>query len=387
MSEYRNNRTTRLYRKRLLSTVSMAALLLAVAGEAQAGDADEPAFQLDLGWHFQHVGGQGDTYTPAFLQITPRPDFETVSPVSLEKTLAYAYGAEGALSYRPEGTDWVISGSVRFGRAHSHKMYHQQTAAQYSNYKYPAFHALYPSQSFPRYIDLPRHKFTDTNARNSENHIIADFMAGKDVGLGMFGHDSSSSFGIGLRFAQFNSKSEARIRENPDEYWPTGKNPFKYPSHHHSNYASFHAERSFNGVGPALSWNASAPIAGNLQDGELAIDWGLNAAVLFGKQKAKIHNYTKTAYYYRSIAHIYFNTQVTSKTNNPPDRVRSRSVTVPNFGGFAGLSYRIQNFRVSLGYRADFFVGAIDGGWDKSHDITRSFNGPFASVSFGVSDF
>jgi len=33
-------------------------------------------------------------------------------------------------------------------------------------------------------------------------------------------------------------------------------------------------------------------------------------------------------------------------------------------GGFAGLSYNFPNAKVSLGYRADFFFGAIDGGPD-----------------------
>ena len=33
---------------------------------------------------------------------------------------------------------------------------------------------------------------------------IADFQAGKDVGLGMFGNGGKSVFSAGVRFAQFN---------------------------------------------------------------------------------------------------------------------------------------------------------------------------------------
>jgi hypothetical protein len=42
-----------------------------------------------------------------------------------------------------------------------------------------------------------------------------------------------------------------------------------------------------------------------------------------------------------------------------------RSVVVPNLGAFAGLSMKYTNARLSLGYRADFFFGAVDGGIDQ----------------------
>ena len=63
---------------------------------------------------------------------------------------------------------------------------------------------------------------------------------------------------------------------------------------------------------------------------------------------------------------------------------RSRFVTVPNLGGFAGASFRFSGAKVSLGYRADFFFGAMDGGIDtrKSEDI--GFYGPFATISVGL---
>ncbi len=60
-----------------------------------------------------------------------------------------------------------------------------------------------------------------------------------------------------------------------------------------------------------------------------------------------------------------------------------RTVTIPNVGGFAGVSYRIENFKVNLGYRADFFFGAIDGGIDTRKSETLGFYGPFATISIG----
>ena len=63
---------------------------------------------------------------------------------------------------------------------------------------------------------------------------------------------------------------------------------------------------------------------------------------------------------------------------------RSRSVTVPNLGGFAGLSLRYTNAKVSLGYRADFFFGAMDGGIDARKAANQSFHGPFATIALGL---
>ena len=65
-------------------------------------------------------------------------------------------------------------------------------------------------------------------------------------------------------------------------------------------------------------------------------------------------------------------------------RSRSRMVTIPNIGGFAGLSYRIQNAKVSAGYRADFFFGARDGGLDTRSTADVGFHGPYATISIGL---
>ncbi|HVP85004.1 MAG TPA: hypothetical protein VMS78_09800 [Rhizomicrobium sp.] len=40
--------------------------------------------------------------------------------------------------------------------------------------------------------------------------------------------------------------------------------------------------------------------------------------------------------------------------------------------------------KVSLGYRADFFFGAMDGGIDTRESYNRNFYGPYASISIGL---
>jgi hypothetical protein len=54
---------------------------------------------------------------------------------------------------------------------------------------------------------------------------------------------------------------------------------------------------------------------------------------------------------------------------------------VPNVSGFAGLSFRYTNAKLSLGYHADVFFGAMEGGIDTAKSENRGFFGPFAVIS------
>ena len=59
-------------------------------------------------------------------------------------------------------------------------------------------------------------------------------------------------------------------------------------------------------------------------------------------------------------------------------------MTIPNVGGFAGVSFRYANAKVSFGYRGDFFFNAMDTGWDTRKSSTVGFYGPFATISIGL---
>jgi hypothetical protein len=64
--------------------------------------------------------------------------------------------------------------------------------------------------------------------------------------------------------------------------------------------------------------------------------------------------------------------------------VRSRSVVVLNVGGFAGVSFRYSNAKLSLGYRGDFFFDAMDEGIDTPKSSVVGFYGPFATIGIGL---
>jgi hypothetical protein len=85
---------------------------------------------------------------------------------------------------------------------------------------------------------------------------------------------------------------------------------------------------------------------------------------------------------YQTVPRAIYN--VTYHGPATPDHTRVRSVIVPNVGGFAGLSFRVQNFKVSAGYRADLFFNAMDGGIDAHKSENVGFYGPFAMISIGL---
>jgi hypothetical protein len=63
---------------------------------------------------------------------------------------------------------------------------------------------------------------------------------------------------------------------------------------------------------------------------------------------------------------------------------RNKSVTVPNIGGLASVSWRYSAAKVSMGYRADYYFGVLDGGIAAAKKEDRGFYGPFVSVSVGL---
>jgi hypothetical protein len=79
-----------------------------------------------------------------------------------------------------------------------------------------------------------------------------------------------------------------------------------------------------------------------------------------------------------------YGTMATVCHHAPAPHARSRSVVVPNIGGFAGLSFIYDAAKLTLGYRADFFFGAMDTGIDARKTSDVGFHGPFTTISIGL---
>jgi len=374
-------------RWQLLATVSALALATTVAAaQAKSEIEDRPTVWIELGAQLERVATDQSPFAPPFAIKTPTPEpFKVASPLAAQRPARYAIGGEGKLIFTPEDTNWVFSAAIRYGRANSSRNIQHQSAfvSDFPNPKYAIDPVAYPTKTIP----ITAARFSYNKTRNRQSYSVVDFQAGKDVGLGMFG--SSSVISAGVRYAAFSSRSDARITARPTahvtriEFNPSYFPGVYLPQTQRAEYTlTGHATRNFHGIGPALGWTASAPFLGTAEDGEIAFDWGINGAVLFGRQKASgTYQVSKTIVTQPPLGSPVSTVQYAP---GPVHFDRSRSVIVPNLGGFAGLSVRYADAKVSFGYRADYFFGAMDTGIDSRKTSARGFFGPFAKISIGL---
>lgn len=363
-------------RRGLLASVSAFALLGATTATASAEESDRPVLWLELGGQVERLSGAPELFAPPFFAEANSADLAVMTDAQRPPT--HSFGSEGKLTFAPEGTDWLLSASIRIGRSSSGRhLHHQSELPPHTGTKYPNTFTVTPDKQI----------LGDAQADFHESHTVLDFQAGKDVGLGLFGGKSTLSAGV--RFAQFRSSSEITMHARPIYgFDPPFGVPGKYSlrnAYHNTYTAIARSQRSLRAVGPSLSWNGSSTLAGNEEDGAFTFDWGVNAAVLFGRQRTHVHHQT-TGYRYHKYGNLKYYSKLQSHYVHPADPDRSRSVTVPNLGGFAGASLKFSNAKISLGYRADFFFGAMDGGIDTRKSTMLGFHGPFASISVGVGD-
>jgi len=240
----------------------------------------------------------------------------------------------------------------------------------------------------------PINRTADYSVKNNESHMIVDFQVGKDMGLGLLGRDDVSRLGFGVRIAQFTTKSNLTLFADPNphlssKYFPPFHRSLPVIGYYQFYKAKPEILRNFRGVGPSLSWNASMPLLGSHEsDAEVTFDWGADFAVLFGRQKARIRHQTTGDRHKHDPFGPFHGAPKYSTDHyvNSANVSRSRSVVVSNVGASAGISLQFPNAKVSIGYRADFFFGAMDGGIDARKNENRGFFGPFASISIGVGD-
>lgn len=376
----------------LLAGTSTIALMIHVSSVtvAQADDMERPQVWIELGGQAERMGNSPELFTPPFLANTPDADLTPM--IKAEKPSPYSLGLEGKISFSPEHSDWVFSASAIYGRARASRHNHQQTPLPYV--KQFAAGSILPQPA--------AEQFGDGQSDLRETHLVLDFQAGKDVGIGLFGSHGSSIISAGVRFAQFTESASITLNARP--YNKVGAVHTKYVSFYqstpvphyvpigfrnvdlfrHTYAATAQMHRNSHAIGPSVSWNASMPVVGNEKDMTLNFDWGVNAAVLFGRQRTTVHHKTSGHHYSRTgLIFVSEQTHAGGYTRPPIARSNSRGVTIPNVGGFAGMSLKFPNAHVSIGYRADVFFGAIDGGIDTVKSQNRSFYGPFATIGIG----
>jgi len=349
----------------LLVTVSSLALgnSLITAAAAEKMASDRPVVWIELGPQLERRDADDPRFETVFDDALRAHNFFT--PADVQQAPRYSVGGEARLTLSPNGSDWSFSAAVRYGRSNGKKhRYDQRRMLTFTN---PHGGTIHPTL----------YDRSEAQVRDNESHAILDFQAGKDVGLGLFG--GQSIVGLGVRFAQFSSRSSMTAYAQP--YASVRFPPPKYFQHlHYSRYtAHANAARSFHGVGPSILWSGSTPAVKLSADTGFAFDWGVNAGVLFGRQRADGVQSTHE----RIVTLLPFPT-FNSYRDFSHDIKRSRSVTVPNVGGSAAVSLDFPNAKLTLGYRADFFFGAMDTGRDAAKRTTVGFYGPYATISIGL---
>jgi len=378
----------------LLATTSAMVLAACVASVQQAIAADRPTVWLEGGWHLDSITGSNDLLVPpldglttnGYLDVPTSSNFYGQgsggfpSFTEMEKSLGRSGGAEGAISFQPKGSDWVLGVSVRYGRTHSRRRVDERRdITGRVGHKVNYFNGSYPFT--PHYTN-----YVIQANDNTEAHTILDFQVGKDIGLGLFGNRTESVVSLGARYAQMNMTSKGHSYAQPAVKFyghggvSLGKYYYNILANNQKSATTEQRYSNFQGIGPSLSWNNTTGLLGDPADGQLALDWGANAAVLFGRQKVKVNHSSQV-----SMFNPLIQLGGPYKTEHGSGhRTESRRVTVPNLGGLAALSYRFTNAKLSMGYRADFFFGAMDRGLDTRHTVTTGYHGPFATISIGL---
>ena len=185
MSELKNIEIAGNCRPMLLATASMVALLAAIPVAARAGKSETagPTVWVELGGQFERSNILGDKLDPAFLQnFADSPVIASGAPFDAQNS-RFSYGGEGKISFEPNGSDWIFSASLRYGRASSRRHIHQSHGVDW-----PKSLPIYNSE----YTQFGHHSadtelFSDTVSRSAESHTLLDFQVGKDFGLGLFG--------------------------------------------------------------------------------------------------------------------------------------------------------------------------------------------------------
>jgi len=277
------------------------------------------------------------------------------------------------LTYAPQG-GWSLSAALRYGRVNG--------SGREAVYEQLPGGIRTAGPFITNEVEGPDNYGIST-VTDGEDHKIADFMVGKEVGLGFLGDGGKSVVSGGLRYAQFNSRSNVSQLGTPDNYFPaTGDAKYANPNTHTEYEASLDTERSFEGWGPMVSWDASRKLLGDDVGGRLDVDLSVGGGVLFGKQTSQADGERYGGY--KHYLQVAFGAEVTDVLYDEPIAIqRSEKVTVSTVGASLGLSYSVDRVKVSGGYRWERYFDALDGGYEDAKAFDRGFDGPYFKLAVG----
>ena len=324
------------YRSHLLAGVSALAILLAAPPGLRAQDQTQWNAAIDGTWTWWLEGGAtyaggGRSYVGGFI-----PAF----------ALGNGPGWEGAagFDYRFSAI-WHVSGQFRYGR--------NRVAAKADNNVPASF--LLTTDGVP--TPVPFGVAGGASAQRKEDHWLADFMVGRDMGLGW----GNAEIKAGLRIASIRGEIDGSAN------WVVPAClfcvSFTFPQ-----TAAFTQQSRFFGAGPRLALGQSIPLWGRW-----AFDYETGIAVLFGERSVS-----------QSVTVTGANVQACA-AGCPINASSSNSGAVFNFDAEPGISYAInQNWKLAANYRFDGYWRAIrtfDAG-NNVVNVNRFYQGAFLRVTY-----
>lgn len=315
MSSQTNSRELKLRRK-LLGTASAVAALTAfqMPGQAFAGDASNSDWHLtvDLGGQFTFNSGDKTVYG---------------DPSAPTPLVGLTNGGDGWAAVNLSTDGWIFGLTYNFGR----------TGNSHGSFSY------YSGTAFTHYSG-------SGHVSHNKSHKMLDFTIGQDVGLGMFGMDGSSVVSAGVRWANFAAETAGTF-----SYGAKYSDGFTS----HTTYDN-ELHRTFNGIGPVISWAASTPLGD--PGTHLSVDWGVSGAVLFGSRKVWLLD------------------------GDNDFTARRHGATVPQAGGYLGLGWHPEDSPASfhVGYLVQANWGVFDGNYENTsvkYDVDRIWHGPYLDLS------
>jgi len=197
---------------------------------------------------------------------------------------------------------------------------------------------------------------TASSGNEKESHLVADFMVGRDLGVG----SNAPELLFGIRVADLHAT--AYVNEfGKQTFYSSGVFP---PVMTTMQSASGTWSSRFFGAGPRLALTGSVPITGFW-----SLDYLGGAAVLIGDRSSNF-TVTTNGIPFPGVAAVF-----AGNTNT--------LTAVVNADGWAALTYKFTpNVKVSGGVRADYYIAPlVSYNFTGLQNIDRLFWGPFVRLT------
>jgi len=251
-------------------------------------------------------------------------------------------GAEGAAGFDirwPNNQLWHIVGDIRYGRT--------KTVTGHSSTFFSSL--INPTNN----VFILQTSSTASSGTEKETHLVADFMIGRDLGVG----SNAPELQFGVRVADLRASAHVNTLLKATFY---SSNVFPPTVTAAATAATSFSSRFF-GAGPRLAATGSVPIAGFW-----SFDYSGGIAMLFGERKSNF-----------LLSGIFGGLAINTNTN----------AFVFNADGWAAISYALTpNVKASAGVRGDYYNSPLmsyDINTGGSVNIDRLFWGPFVRLTAG----